>query len=108
MNPSRLDSFRVMVAQHPGNALARFGLANEALKAGLLGEAVENLQAYLSMHDDEGNGYGRLADALAKLGRIDDAKAALRTGIETARRFGHPGMASEFEMRLEELGESEL
>jgi predicted Zn-dependent protease len=103
MNPSRLDTFRVMVAQHPANALARFGLANEALKAGLLEEAVENLQAYLGMHDDEGNGYGRLADALAKLGRLDEASAALRTGIETARRFGHPGMASELEARLEEL-----
>lgn len=107
MNPTRLDSFRLLVAQSPNNALARFGLANEALKAGLLREAVENLQAYLSMHEDEGNGYGRLADALAKLGRLDEAKAAYQTGIETARRFGHPGMASDFEERLAELNERE-
>jgi predicted Zn-dependent protease len=103
MTQSRLETFRAMVAQHPTNALARFGLANEALKAGLLEEAVEQLQAYLGMHDDEGNAYGRLADALTTLGRVDEARAALRTGVETARRFGHPGMAREFEMRLEEL-----
>ncbi|HEX5436775.1 MAG TPA: tetratricopeptide repeat protein [Gemmatimonadaceae bacterium] len=103
MNVSRLESLRVLVAQAPGNALARFGLANEALKAGLLEEAVENLQAYLGLYEDEGNGYGRLADALSRLGRVDEAKAALRTGIEMAQRFGHPSMASDFEERLEEL-----
>jgi predicted Zn-dependent protease len=100
---SRLDSFRQMVTKNPGNVLARFGLANEALKAGLYDEARENLEAYLSTYDDEGNGYGRLAEALEKLGRTDEAREALRRGIAASHRFGHPGMASEFEARLEEL-----
>ena len=103
MTNPRLDAFRAMVAKNPGNALARFGLATEALKDGLYEEAAEQLRAYLGMHEDEGNAYGRLADALVRLGRPDEAKEALRTGIETARRHGHPGMASEFELRLEEL-----
>jgi predicted Zn-dependent protease len=102
MTDPRLATFREMVAKHPGNALARFGLANEALKAGLYEEAVEQLRAYLGMHDDEGNAYGRLADALERLGRTDEARDALRRGVAAARRFGHPGMASEFEARLEE------
>ena len=101
-NP-RLETFRQMVATNPGNPLARFGLANEALKAGLYDEARENLEAYLAAHDDEGNGYGRLAEALEKLGRTDEAKDVLRRGIAASQRFGHPGMASEFEARLEEL-----
>jgi E3 SUMO-protein ligase RanBP2 len=92
-----------MVAKHPDNALARFGLANEALKEGLYEEAVAQLREYLTRHDDEGNAYGRLAEALTRLGRPDEAKVALRTGIEAAQRHGHPGMASEFELRLEEL-----
>jgi predicted Zn-dependent protease len=100
---SRLETFRAMVAKNPSNTLARFGLANEALKEGLYEEAAEQLQAYLSMYDDEGNGYGRLAEALAKLGRTDDAKEALRNGIAAAQRFRHPGMANDLEMRLEEL-----
>jgi predicted Zn-dependent protease len=94
---------RAMVARNPTNALARFGLANEALKAQLYEEAADNLRAYLDQHEDEGNGYGRLAEALVKLGRVDDARAALHRGIEAARRFGHPGMVNEFEARLEEL-----
>lgn len=94
---------RAMVAKNPSNALARFGLANEALKAQLYEEAVENLRVYLDSHADEGNGYGRLAEALIRLERVDEARDALRRGIEASRSFGHPGMVNEFEARLDEL-----
>jgi len=105
MSSSKIDTFRQMVANNPGNPLARFGLANEALKEGSYEEARENLEAYLAAYDDEGNGYGRLAEALEKLGRTDEARDALRRGIAASYRFGHPGMAGEFEARLEELDE---
>jgi predicted Zn-dependent protease len=101
---SRIDAFRRMVAQDPANLLARFGLANEALKAELYDEAREHFEAYLAGYADEGNAYGRLAEAYERLGRTADARDALRQGIATALRFGHPGMAAEFETRLEELG----
>ena len=103
MANAKLETFRGMVAKHPDNTLARFGLANEAMKEGLYEEASENLQAYLARHDDEGNGYSRLADVLVKLGRLDEAREALARGIEASRRFGHPGMANDLEARLEEL-----
>ena len=103
MTTSRLDTMRAMVAKNPTNALARFGLANEALKAQLYEEAAEHLRVYLDRHEDEGNAYGRLAEALVQLGRHNEARAALRQGIEAAGRFGHPGMVSEFEARLDEL-----
>ena len=103
-NPSKLDTFRAMVAKNPANALARFGLANEALKAGLHEEAATQLETYLGMHDDEGNGWQRLAECRIALGRDDAAREALTRGIAAARRFGHAGLASELEDRLEELG----
>ena len=103
MTNPRLETMRAMVAKNPANALARFGLANEALKAQLYEEAAEHLRVYLSSHDDEGNGYGRLAEALIKLGRVEEARAALRDGIAASDRFGHPGMVNEFEARLDEL-----
>lgn len=105
MTNPKLETFRAMVRSSPDNPLARFGLANEALKAGEWDEAREQLELYLDRYDDEGNGYGRLAEALVRLGRTEDAKAALRRGIEASLRFGHPGMAAEFEARLEELDE---
>jgi tetratricopeptide (TPR) repeat protein len=103
MTSPRLESLRAMVARQPNNPLVRFGLANEALKAGELEEARENYEAYLAAADDEGNAYGKLAEVLHALGRSEDAKGTLRRGIDAARRFGHPGMVNEFEMRLEEL-----
>ena len=101
---AKLETFRQMVARNPDNALARFGLANEAMKAGAWQEALDNLDAYLARHDDEGNAWGRKAECLVQLGREADAAAALRTGIAASYRFGHPSMAAEFEERLEELG----
>jgi E3 SUMO-protein ligase RanBP2 len=103
MTTSRLDAFRAMVAKNPGNLQARFGLANEAVKAGALEEALEHYRAYLAGFEDEGNGWGRMADVLGQLGRTDEARAALTTGIDAARRHGHPSMAAEMEERLDEL-----
>lgn len=103
---SRIETFRAMVARSPDNALARFGLANEAIKEARWEEALENLEIYLARYDDEGNGYLRLAEVLAALGRSGDAREALRKGIAASYRFGHPGMAADLEARLEELGEA--
>lgn len=102
MTTPRLDALRAMLAKNPRNAPAHFGLATEAAKAGLHEEAVEHLRAYLGMHEDEGNAYGRLAESLLALGRTTEAKDALRQGIDAATRFGHPSMAAEFEERLGE------
>src|SRR5690349_16258708 len=101
----RIATFRAMVEKRPNDPLARFGLANELLKAREFGEAAEHLRAYLGSYDDEGNGWGRLAEALAALGDTPGAAAALRTGIAASHRFGHVGMANELESRLEELEE---
>lgn len=103
MTASRLETFRAMVARTPGNALARFGLANEAYKEKLYEEARENYEVYLAASDDEGNAYGKLGEVLQALGRPADARAAYVRGIEAARRFGHPGMVSDLEARIEEL-----
>ena len=101
--PSRLEAMRAMVARAPENAIARFGLANELLKAREWAEAAEQLEAYLAAYDDEGNGWGRLAEAYVALGRTDDAREALRKGVAASHRFGHGGMADELEGRLDEL-----
>ena len=90
-----------MVAKNPANMQARFGLANEAVKAGALEEAREHYEAYLAGFDDEGNGYARLAEVLEQLGLTEASRAALARGIEAANRHGHPSLASELEERLE-------
>ena len=100
----RLAAMRVMAEKQPNNALVRFGLANELLKAGLHTEAEAELATYLAKYDDEGNGWLRYADVLHTLGRVDDARAAAQRGIDASQRYGHSGMAAELEARLEEWG----
>lgn len=96
----RLTAMRAMAAKQPNNALVRFGLANELLKANLLDEAVSELAAYLAAYDDEGNGWLRYYDALTALGRHDEARAAAQRGMDAASRYGHGSMVQEFEERL--------
>ncbi len=43
------------------------------------------LRAYLDLADDEGNAWGRLAEALRRLGRVDEAADAYLTGIDQSR-----------------------
>lgn len=95
----RLDTMRAMAAKQPQNALVRFGLANELLKANLLDEAATELAAYLAMYDDEGNGWLRYADTLTALGRHDEVAVAVTRGIDAATRFGHGTLVMEFEER---------
>ena len=92
-----------MVAKNPDNVLARFGLANEAMKAGLHEEAAEQVSAYLDRYDDEGTGWQRLAECRVALGQTAVARCALERGIAAARRYGLGGLANELEARLEEL-----
>ena len=93
----RLATMRAMAERHPDNALARFGYANELLKAGMLAEGEVELAAYLARYDDEGNGWLRYADTLRQLGRHQDALAAIPRGVDAARRFGHGALVSELD-----------
>ncbi len=103
MASSRLEAFREMVASDPTNALARYGLANELMKTEDYEEARAAFLEYLSLHDDEGAAYRLLAQANLKLGKVEEAREAYRRGIEAAQKHGHPSMAGEYEMSLEDI-----
>jgi predicted Zn-dependent protease len=103
MAEARIELFKKMLAAEPNNATVRFGLANELFKLERFEEAATELQTYLGQADDQGNAYGKLAQALERLGKIDEARAAYQQGIAVANRHGHPGMAQDFEMALADL-----
>lgn len=98
-----IEDFESLLNQDPNNAVARYMLANECLKAGMHEKAVEQIHVYLQLQEDEGAAYRILAQALEKLGRVDEARQAYEKGIEQAMKHGHPGMADEFRQSLEEL-----
>jgi Flp pilus assembly protein TadD len=99
----RLDYFARLAAAEPDEPRARFGYAHELFKAERWEEAVREFRAYLDLAEDEGNAWGRLAEALARLGRADDAADAYLRGIEQALKHGHHGMAEDFREALERL-----
>ena len=99
----RIEYFARLAAEEPLEARARYGYANELLRAERWEEAAAELRAYLALADDEGNAYGRLATALRELGRADDAADAYLAGIDAAERHGHHDMADEFRRGIEEL-----
>lgn len=100
---SRIEALRGLLEKRPSDPRARFGLALEYLKEGMRSEGIQELRLYLDQTDDEGNAWGRLAEALVGEGDEAGARAALETGIEAAERHGHPTMADEFRDRLEQL-----
>lgn len=103
MSTSRIEALQQMVERRPNDPRARFGLAIEHLQAGALEDGVRELRTYLSLADDEGNAWGRLGEALARLGQVDEAREAYQKGIEAAIRHGHPTMAETLTETLESL-----
>mgnify|MGYP002737247508 CR=1 FL=1 len=102
MENPRIDALRKMMERSPNDPRLRFGLALEYEKAERWEQVAQELREYLALTEDEGNGWGRLGNALRMLGRDDEAQDAYRKGIEAAYRHGHPSMAAEFEEVLEE------
>ena len=103
MSASRIQVFEQMLSNDPGNTSVLFGLAKEYEKIGADEKLIEVLNRYLAAFDDEGNAFGMLASAYERTDQRDKAREAYERGIETAQRHGHPSMAEEFRMSLNEL-----
>jgi predicted Zn-dependent protease len=101
MAESRIEAFVKMLETDPDNALVRFGLANEYLKAERWEEAINALNDYLQRSDDEGAAFGMLARAYERVGMKDAAREAYQRGIEAAELHHHPSMAEDYRMTLE-------
>jgi predicted Zn-dependent protease len=101
---NRIEYFERMLARNPENPTGLLALANEYEKAGRFEDEAAFLTRYTSAHEDEGNAYGRLGDALARLGREDEARSAYEKGISQAEKFGHTGMAEDLRSALAGLG----
>lgn len=103
MEAGRIDALKGMVEKSPKDAMLHYFLGNEYFKVKRYGEAIGAIRTYLSLAEDEGAAYRTLAQSLERIGKISEAQLAYRQGIEAASRYGHPGMAAEFEVALKEL-----
>ena len=105
MTNSRIEQLRGLIEKDPNNPLGRYGLANEYFKSEMYEDAIDEIEEYLQLKDDEGAVYRMLAECYMRTGNIENAKEAYAKGIEAANRHGHPSMAEEFEESIEFLDE---
>ncbi|MGB2693328.1 MAG: tetratricopeptide repeat protein [Thermodesulfobacteriota bacterium] len=105
MPNARIAQLRALIEKDPNNPLGRYGLANEYFKSEMYKDAIEEIEEYLQLKDDEGAVYRMLAECYMRTGNIENAKESYAKGIEAANRHGHPSMAEEFEESIEFLDE---
>ena len=101
---SRRAKIEALLAEEPGDQFLRYGLAVELDKEGehdrslaLLAELGRDEKPYIAA-------FFLAGQQLARLGRIDAARTALRDGIERARAVGDAHAAGEMSEFLASLG----
>jgi tetratricopeptide (TPR) repeat protein len=99
----RIAMLTEILAENPGDAFARYGLAMEYSNAGQIEQALQEFKTLIEKNPDYTPGYFMAAQTLEKAGRIDEAKRMLVDGISSARRTGNAHAQSEMTAMLEEL-----
>jgi tetratricopeptide (TPR) repeat protein len=92
-----------MLEQDPHDAFCLYGVAQEHSGAGRHEEATDWYRRAIAA--DPSHAYARfhLARSLERLGRLDEAMAALREGLQVARANGDAKAANELGGYLDEL-----
>jgi predicted Zn-dependent protease len=99
----KIAMLQEILAQQPGDAFARYGLAMAYAADGDFTPALAEFDRLLAEHPDYTAGYFMAAQTLVKAGRSPEAQARLRQGIESARRTGNSHALSEMQQLLDEL-----
>ncbi len=104
MSNQRIEVLKNILAVKPEDSFARYGLAIEHAKAGEFEEAVQEFRTLISYNPGYCYAYFHGAQALEKLGRLDEARDLYRRGIEAAEKAGDAHARSELQAALDLLG----
>jgi tetratricopeptide (TPR) repeat protein len=85
---SRREMLEQFVADKPGDAFARYGLAHECAKLGDDQAATSHYQILVQSHPGYVAGYLQFGQLLARLGRLEEARKTLSDGIVVAQKAG--------------------
>jgi cytochrome c-type biogenesis protein CcmH/NrfG len=99
----KIAMLKDILAQQPGDAFARYGLAMAYAAEGDSTTAVAEFDQLLREHPDYTPGYFMAAQTLVKAGNAHTAKLRLIEGIASARKSGNQHALSEMQQLLEEL-----
>jgi Flp pilus assembly protein TadD len=98
-----VERFEALLAAGKDNALLRFGLGSEHLKAGDAERAAQHLREAVRHDPAYSAAWKLLGKALAQLGREAEAAQAYRSGIEAAERRGDKQAAREMAVFLKRI-----
>jgi uncharacterized protein HemY len=84
MASQRVEQFRKLAALDPSDVLTHFGLGSACLEEGLWEEAAASFKKTLEIKPDYTAVYPLLAEALQKMGKMEEVKEVLRKGLEVA------------------------
>jgi tetratricopeptide (TPR) repeat protein len=99
----RIAALQDILATNPNDAFARYALGLEYSGSGNSEGALAEFQSLLTTHPDYTNGYFMAAQVLERLGRLDEARAMLTRGIETAQQSNNRHAQSEMQDMLDQL-----
>ena len=101
---SRIEQFRKMASDDPGNALGHFSLGRELLNAGRAEEAVPSFERVIQIDPNLSRAYQLLGTALLRLDRRDEAISRLTEGLKIAHERGDVLPKNEMAKMLKDLG----
>ena len=94
----------MMVEQDPRNAFMRYALATEYKNAGDLERAVQEFAVLMEIDPNYSPAYFHGGQTLVKLGRMDEARATFRRGVEATLATGDQHAHAEMQGALDLLG----
>ncbi|QJR13237.1 tetratricopeptide repeat protein [Usitatibacter palustris] len=98
-----IQRFETLLAEGKDNALLRFGLGGEYLKAGDAARAAEHLRQATRQDPGYSAAWKLLGKALAEHGDVEAAKVAYRDGIAAAETKGDKQAVKEMTVFLRRL-----
>ena len=100
----KIAALTEILAEHPTDAFARYGLAMAYAADGKNDEALREFATTLQHNPDYVPAFQMSAQTLARQHRSDEAIALLHQGIAAAHRTGNAHAASEMQAMLDDIG----
>ncbi len=101
---TRIEQFRKMAEDDPGNELGHFSLGRAYLEAGMDDPAIASLGRALQINPNLSRAYQLMASALMNKGQRDAAVERLTRGVEVAAARGDVLPGNEMARMLQDMG----